>query len=93
MTEKTIEQLQEDVEHAKFALARAEAAAAFKEFPKHVEPHESHVVKQEVPGLPPHVSVPMFGEHHVDRAGKITVLVHSVEEEARALAAAVAKEA
>ena len=93
MTEKTVEQLKEDVDNAKAALAKAEAAAAFKEFPKHVEPHESHIVKQEVPGLPPHVSVPMFGEHHVDREGRITVLVHSVEEEARALAAAVKGEA
>ena len=93
MTEKTIDELQADVEHAKSALARAEAAASFKEFPKHVEPHESHIVRQEVPGLPPHVSVPMFGEHHVDREGRITVLVHSVEEEARALAAAVKGEA
>ena len=93
MTEKTVEDLQADVEHAKSALAHAEAAAAFKEFPKHVEPHESHIVRQEAAGMPPHVSVPAFGEHHVDRAGKITVLVHSVEEEARALAAAIAKEA
>lgn len=90
MTEKTIEQLQADVDEAKSALAHAEAAAAFKEFPKLVEPHASHIVTREAFGVPAHISAPSFSQHHIDREGKITVLVHSAEEEAKALAAAVA---
>jgi hypothetical protein len=83
MTEPTIKDHEENVAAAEKALAEAKAAAAFKEFPKFVAPHESHVVKTD-----DHVSVPMFSGHHVDREGLVTVLVHDAEEEAKALAAA-----
>lgn len=84
-------ELEAAVSEAEKNLAEARARAAHKEFPKFIEPHASHVVKREAPHgeAPPHVSVPAFTEHHVDREGKITVLVRDAEEEAKALAEAV----
>jgi hypothetical protein len=56
------------------------------EWPKWVKPHDSHVHQQG-----DHISTPHFPQHHVDRAtSEVTVLVHTPEEEAHALAEAVA---
>ncbi len=78
MTDKTVDEL-------KAELAAAEAKASHQEFPKWVEPHASHVVTKG-----DHVSSPAFPDFHVSRDdGKFSVLVHSAEEEAKALAAAV----
>lgn len=85
MNDHTVDELQERVAAAEKTLADAKAAAAFKEFPKHVEPHASHIHK--APGTG-HISTPGFSEHHVDRHDKLTVLVRDAEEEAKALAAA-----
>jgi hypothetical protein len=49
------------------------------EFPKWVVPHDSLVVRDGS-----HVSVPFYPEFHVDRDGKVTVLVKDAEEEDRA---------
>lgn len=59
----------------------AAAPAEPQEFPKWVTPDPSHVTK----GPGEHVSVAGF-EHHVDRAGNITVLVKDLAEEDEALA-------
>jgi hypothetical protein len=92
--EATVKEHEENVAAAEKALAEAKAKAAFMEFPKYIEPHESHVVTQEAAhgDAPPHRSTPAFGGFHVDREGKVKVLVHNAEEEAKALAAAVAAE-
>ena len=59
---------------------------SFKEFPKWVTAHESHVVRHDTgSGAPVAVSVPAFPHHHVDRVThQVTVLVHDEEEEKRA---------
>jgi hypothetical protein len=57
------------------------------EFPKWVKPHPHHVHRQHR-GDVEHVSTPHFTQHHVRRdSGDVTVLVHTPEEEAKALAA------
>ena len=90
MTEMTVKDHEEAVAEAQKKLDAAKAAASHKEFPKFVEPHASHIVTQKpVHGdAPPHLSTPHFVEHHVDRFGKVSVLVHDAEEEAKALAEA-----
>ncbi|HLH92075.1 MAG TPA: hypothetical protein VKX28_26885 [Xanthobacteraceae bacterium] len=60
--------------------APAQASKTDVEFPKWVVPHPSHVV--DTSG---HISVADFA-HHIDRAGKVTVLVKDAGEEAEALA-------
>lgn len=89
MTEPTAAELHERVVEAEEALAEAKAREAHQEFPKYVEVHESHVVKQVAPhgDAPPHISIKGFAGHHVDRDGKVTVLVHDADEEAKAMAA------
>jgi hypothetical protein len=58
------------------------------EWPKWVKVHESHVLRKEVSGAPPHVSVPLFPEFHVNReSGEVTVLVHDEDQEKKALEA------
>jgi hypothetical protein len=84
--EATVKEHEENVAAAKKALAEAKAKAAFMEFPKWVAVHESHIHK-----AGDHISVPLFPDHHVDREGKVTVLVHDLEHEAKALAAAAVK--
>lgn len=57
------------------------------EFPKWVSPHDSHIVKSQDGTVQ---STPMFPDFHIDRlTGALTVLVHSAEEEAKAIAAKV----
>lgn len=51
------------------------------DYPKWVTPHDSHVVRTHA-GRP---LTPLWPEHHVDRNGAITVLVHSKDEEDRAV--------
>ncbi len=79
MTDHTVEELEAMLEAAK-------AKAAHQEYPKWVEPHASHVVT----AATGHKSVPSFSDHHTDQnTGKLMALVHSAEEEAKALAEAV----
>jgi hypothetical protein len=75
MTEHTVEELEA-------MLAAAKAKVSHEEFPKWVVPHESHVHQ-----AGDHLSAPLFPDHHVDREGKLTVLVRDADEEAKALAA------
>ena len=79
MTEHTVEELEK-------MLAEAKAKASHLEYPKHVEPHPSHVIARLRPGAEPSISVPAFTSHHVDREGRVSVLVCDAEEEAKALA-------
>lgn len=60
-------------------------AADPAEYPKYVEVHPSHVVKLEGG----EVVTPEFSEMFRDRTGKISVMVHSAEEEIKATGAAV----
>jgi len=56
------------------------------DWPKWVTPHESHVVRQTVPGAPDHVNTRAFPHSHVNRAdGSVTVLVANEDEEKLAL--------
>lgn len=80
----TLEALKEKSAELHKELAELEAKAAHKDFPKYIKPHDSHVDR-----TGHHVSVPAFPEHHIDRAGLLTVLVRDAEEEAKALAEAV----
>lgn len=50
------------------------------DFPQWVEPHPSHV-KRDHAGR---VVTPNHEQHHVDRSGKVTVLVHNADEAAEA---------
>lgn len=74
---------EEAVKEAEKNLADAQAKAAFKEFPKWVEPDKSHI-RTDAGG---NISTPHF-EWHIDRDGKVTVKVDDAEHEAAALAAA-----
>lgn len=57
------------------------------DWPKWVKPHDGHVHRQRHGDGPEHVSAPHFPHHHVNRAsGEVTVLVHTPDEEAVALA-------
>lgn len=60
---------------------------AGSEYPKWVKPHHHHVHRHKLEGGGEHVSTPHFTQHHVRRDnGEVTVLVHTPEEEAVALA-------
>lgn len=71
-------ELEAAVKEAEKNLNEARAKAAFKPYPTWIVPHESHV--ENVNG---HISTPEF-EHHIDREGKVTVLVHDEEAEKKA---------
>lgn len=85
--EHDLKSAEEAVKEAEARLAEARRKASHQEYPKWIEPHASHL--DHANG---HVSVPLFPEHHVDRDGKVTVLVKDAEDEAKALAARVAEE-
>ncbi len=76
----TVEDHEANVAAAQKALDEAKAKAAFKEFPKWVEPDPSHIDRTNG-----NMTAPAFPEYHVDRTGKLTVLVRDADEEARAL--------
>ena len=78
MTDHTVNELEKMLEEAKRALSH-------QEYPKFVEVNESLVHrKPSVDGTPDHVSVPEFPDFHVARDGKVTVMVHSADEEKHA---------
>jgi hypothetical protein len=79
------------IEHVPPYERSAPAATSFPEkpaspdYPKWVAPHETHVHRRKM-GDHDHITTPHFTEHHVDRDTKaVTVLVHTPEEETKAL--------
>ena len=87
MTDHTVDELEK-------MMAEAKAKLAHQEYPKFVEVLESLVHrKPSVDGTPEHVSVPEFPDFHVARDGKVTVMVHSADEEKHATGADKAHEA
>ena len=63
------------------------------EWPKWIVPHEAHIVRREVPGSVPHISVPHFPDFHINRHdGSVMVQVKDAAEEEKALAAPKADE-
>lgn len=77
--EDAVTEAEEAVRQAQKKLADATFARDHKEYPKWIEPHESHVDTTDG-----HVSVPHF-DFHLGRAGKVTVKVDDAEHEAKAL--------
>lgn len=61
-------------------LAAAKADESHEEFPKWIEPHASYVDRTNG-----HVSTPSFPHFHVDRDGKVTVLVADQAEADKAM--------